>query len=304
MSILSWKIMPGSQRSHKTAKLHEYEYSLIIVTKTATNAFTEIENDPRMPRGGSGYPGDAAALLTERDINRIDERVWTARLFYTTERDAQDESGKPQKPEKPKPAKLLKPPTISWGERTVEVFDMWDKKGFPYVNRVGELIAPPPAKLKSIGILTVATQQKEFNLKEAKRIRNKVNKDFFYGCAANTLLAKQPTAVERAEENPEKTGYDTYWEVTYTFENDDEGWIPTLVLNVGNKCYYSNPNAPPQYILGLPRDDMGREYDGQVMLDNDGTQITVADIVAMKKKPFYLYATQYETYNFHSLGIE
>lgn len=291
------KLMPDSERRTDYEEYTEYEYTLVLICTSAIEDSYHLSKDQRIPKEGSSYNLHGTkvteAIITNREFQKIGEKVWTVKCTFSTKRDNEDRQQKPQ-PQQPQEDKDIKPPVISWGERTVEVYKDRDIKGNPYVNTAGEPISPPP-QLKSIGILSIKTYKRAFNRSQAFEVRNKVNSDDFYGCKAGTLLAKQPTASSVYDDKNGK-----YWEVTYTFEHNEDGWIPTEVISQGTRCKVEdldkNSETYHQEILVIPRDELGREFDGMVLLDKDGKQLPKG------QKPHLLKFVQYDTYAFRRLG--
>jgi hypothetical protein len=287
--------MADSESKREENGVLEYEYTLIIGTDTPTNA-DALES--RTPKAQSTYKLNGVTKPTCKLVNKEWTRaapcVWLCRLRYSSDRESAggNEGGGGSGGNQT----ILKPPTISWGERTIEVYDETDAKGKAYVNVLGDRIVPPPT-YKSIGILTINVMQRTFNREMAFKVRNRVNELPFAGCAAYSLLAKQPTAVTRFDET-----LGNYVDVTYTFEHDVDLWIPTKVLNQGNMCNYpgrsmSGSTSKGIPVKGLPRDKFGKEYEGIVLLDEDGYEL------AKDAKPVKLEFIQYKTWPFSLLGL-
>lgn len=297
MSIVSIRLMPNSERRSETNEAVEYEYSLIVLTNDSAESPRTLERDRRIPKKGDVYRlhnvSDGRATLQSREFNKIAETVWVAQLRFSSVKG--EDAQPPKEPKEPKP---LKPPLISWSDRVEEFYDvenLVDAFGKPLVNEpFKEPFDNPPAQKRSIGIVTITAIQSWFDVVEAYTYRNHVNADVFMGCSPLTLLMRQPTANQRYEDNV------MYYDVTYTFEHKTDGWNPTKIVNRSKFCNYEDKSAATldrKQTKGLPRDELGREYDGEVLIDAKGHRIPTGG------KPYMLSFRFYRTAYFNRLGI-
>lgn len=179
-----------------------------------------------IPELGDAYPDNSSAFCSkvvpqQQENSRL---YWIVTVTYETPQSQDDTGG----------GGGGDPTTfddrIAWGSRTIQVPVEVDVNGLPIINSAGDKFDPPPTKDKYLLEVSISTNQSSYTGIESKNYMGKINDAnvAFTGwtAAAGTLLCASIEA-----QNKYKNNYE-YYEVTYVFVYDPEGWVLSL-LNVG-----------------------------------------------------------------------
>jgi len=251
---------------------------MVAKTTRADDDASVVRRDYRTPKYGSVYSvrgnGDTAARCTNISVDQVDLFLWDVTCTYSTNHG---------KPEEGNP--LDRPPVLAWSTAKYTKTEHFDRSkkpfqqeaGKPFVNGIGELFNPPPPMPVSNLVLTITRNEQAFHPVTAKSYINSVNTDpwFFFGVSEVKINGIKAT---QEEENGQG-----FWKTVYTFEIDDELWIPKRVLNVGTKYKDANGN------IILAKDDAKVATGGKVKLNMDGTLYDPSDIIGATWIEFTLY---------------
>lgn len=183
-------------------------------------------------------------------------------------------TGPPPEPEYRDPI-----PKVSF--REVPYYKWYDLDGELYLNRAGDPLEDPPARLKSNGLLRWRVHRGTWSFALGMLLNGKVNEFAWNGFVANSLKV----TIENAESVTEKGR--TFWVIDYLIEYDEDLWIPTKVLNAGRR--YKDDDGK----FVMPTDEKkGFSTNGLVLLGFLGNKVTT---------PEYIDFRQFDTIDFAML---
>lgn len=181
---------------------------------------------------------------------------------------------------------VLKP--IIRGKRSnkVDLPLVVDLNGDLVLNTAGNQPTTPVMVQRSYGIYTFQKNYSSFNDTFADAIEDAVNSQSFLGKPAGTIRCNDISASEKYE------GQFHYWEVTFEFEYNAQGWQPVM-LNDGFSQLVSGS-------LERCLDGNGEPVTEPVPLDINGAQISAASLPGAAISREWV---GYEEYDFNLLGL-
>ncbi|MFZ5829142.1 MAG: hypothetical protein ACOY3P_03605 [Planctomycetota bacterium] len=294
----------GTYSCQTTRENRVYTWTVVAETSVFYRTAQQLAWQPGVPVLGMINLHDPTTQCTKADYKRIEPLVWHIDVeFSRPPREDQQDQGGEEPPEDRDLDDDGYIAEIEWGARTLEVHELKDLDGKPYVNAAGDPFDPTPPKRITHRTLTIVKYARKFDPVKLDQWADAVNSDPFYGYPALTWLAEAPTASRIPEE---KRGVRTgkfLWRVSYRFENNPDKWIPFKALNIGSQVYKKGPYGRRAVINGrnvktLPKDGEGVKHNDSVLLDADGCQLEAGE------EPVYLDFRQYHVRSFRGLKLK
>ena len=294
---------PGSRRCTLTDTGRTYEYVLTVVLDSINDNENTIVRHPSVPRGGTPYVHgsviDALAICNHIEPVHISRLVWevTCRFSYEPE----DKKNNPGKDPNNNPDPFLRPTKIHWRSKRLEVFQLADVKGKPFVNvPFGERFeeGTPPREIYH-AIVTLTRNETAYNPSRAMEYAGKVNSSSWFAIPRYGAKCEFPEATLMYEQKINRW----FWEISYSFEIAPELWVPTKIANRGRRSLVAAgvtvPGVNPAAV-GAPDLDANGNPTGELMfLDAKGKKINVSK----GGKPFMLEFQMYDTIDFNQLNL-
>lgn len=241
-----------------------------------------VANAPGLPKKNSGHPTDSTAIVTRIDPKQQNATTWFVTITWSTKHgDKERQSDDP----------IDDPVKLRWERVDLEESRSKDLDGKWYRNILQEALRNPPKFPISRLRLIVEQSTLVFNPTMAKAFGNKVNSDAWFGYAPHEVLLYMPTATEQFKNDV------AYWKIVFTFEFNEEKWIPNQILNEGTK--YLQPIQPGAFrtFMKAMDDDNGLATGGWGNLKINGDKADRFDV------PVLLDFRQYETAVFADLNL-
>lgn len=170
------------------------------------------------------YENDAGAVIRTMEITEEKTQKVSDTTFFTYLIELEYSSEMPE-PQGDDP--LSEPPKVRWSgnESAKAVFK--DRDGNPVLNAANDYFFDPSLEKPTVHpVLTIIRNEPFFDSAFVFGYAGRINSADFYAAPAGTLRMKTPTAERRWYKGQ------VYWEVTYEFEYDEDGWQPAP-LNQG-----------------------------------------------------------------------
>lgn len=181
------------------------------------------------------------------------------------------------------PEPTLRAPKVEVDFRLEPYYDQKDKTtptAKVYKNTVGDLLENVPPKFKTIIIIKWERCYAEWSEDLGVALVNKCNDANWRGYATGEARISGCTA------SLTNDGGNIFWVVNFSVEIDTlDGWVPTLVLNIGRNALVGGNKV-------VATDKFDKPYSNPVMLDVAG---------AVTSTPYYLSFTNYESISFDAL---
>ncbi len=258
---------PGSRRGPVESKSGVSYYETYVVrTNSVDDDGQVVVQANGLPRYGSAYPEDAAALVSlispqqssEHDMAWYVEVTWT----HTAPGSAGSTPGNV----------MAMPPTWDWTEVPYQLFLEKDLDGKPYENTAGDPFDPPPLRLQYNLVLTVKMNRLSYNANEADQYLDAINSDVI--TVDGKTFPKFAGKIGSYSADMDFVGEVSYRKVVIVIEFNRKLWFPHKVLNKGPRhLVLGEEDSGPQ----LPRDSHGVTYYGEVFLDPQGYKLPEKD---------------------------
>ena len=153
---------------------------------------------------------------------------------------------------------ILRPAVLRYGTITRQVIAEWDKDALNPIRNSAGVPFDPPIQIEEAHLtFTITRNQASFNRTDIADYVKAINSTSFLGFAARTVRLNDLSA-ERLNENGV-----FFWQVTYVFEVNTDGWNPVKILDAG---YEENFAGDLQKVL----DRCGNPVTRPSLLDGNG----------------------------------
>jgi hypothetical protein len=300
VSITSFYLIYAPEQSERGLN-NLHKYSLAYLAESSDGADTA---DAVMAYGAAhgGFAlGDVYRFRSFTDSASVCERIkpvqnrdcnklWTVTYDFASQSGTQNN----QSPEEPNP--LLRLPKYSFHKEPAQKPAETDRNNKSVRNSAGCRFSNPVMDDGSRIIMPYTRNEETFPLLMAYVYWDSVNSGAFLGAEKGKMLCRSITGTrvwERWIGNDGRARFG-YWEVTYEFAYDKDGWNAkrvdegTLELDAGGK-------------LVQPKDARGYPIAGPFLLDGKGKRMSDADVAAGKFNT--LDFTVYAELDFSALNI-
>jgi len=249
----------------------------VVTTDNALDDMFTVRTAAGLPQIGEPHPRDPAYVVQSRDYEAAAEPSlsWNVTCEY-------GRSKNPDQDENP----LNEPVKVSWRSRSRDKVLEVDLDGVPVVNSAGTLFADPVLVTRSLVVVTFVRNEPSFYGSYANDWVDHVNSATFSGGAPGTVKCVSIEADKQFKANQE------YYEVTYEFWFDPDGWQPRP-LNIGYQCVRDGG-------VKACIDADGRDAKDPQLLAADGTQLALP---VSSGSETYRSFTGYPSANFNLLGL-
>lgn len=267
----------GKRYSDNTDRVHEHTLTGRVTVNSLLDDGFLIGQSLLVPQLFSVHPWQPDARLKSRSIEKESKTKWTwlVTLNYSTEQDEENEES--ENPTDDPPQVSI---TTVKGTKIIEK----DITGKAILNSLGFSPQNPLEIRQSTSVLRVI--RNEDVLPERNEWLDKINSEPFAGGDPGTVICSLLDA-ERAYRNGTY-----YYKVTYEFEDDPDGWQPSLL----NQSLYVKDGGN----LVRAKDADGRDLAEPVPITEAGVQIDADDL---PDSAVFLDFEGYEEVDFNELEL-
>lgn len=267
------------------AGVREYTKVFVVVTDTYTDGIKTVGNALGIPHRGDTYfwqgEADAGALcLSVNPIRNVDNELWwTVTCEFSSDTRGGPEGGLSQDPRYDTENPFANPPTVTWDHWEEQETIEEDRHGNSILTAAGKPLNPPLTRRVKHSRVVVVRNEPVYPTVLDQNMRSLLNRDVFFGWQPRQAQMEDISGTNQFSQGV------LYWKIRYEirFKKPD---FDRDVLRIGTMVIeLLNPPFGSGEVLVVPEDENGVPHTNPVMLNPDGTKMSVADVATARLIP-------------------